>query len=36
MIIHTKIQQWGNGLVLRVSGRMRDIAHLQGGNRSRC
>lgn len=31
MIIHSKIQKWGNGLALRVSGRMRDIPHLEEG-----
>lgn len=31
MIIHTKIQKWGNGLALRVSGGMRDIPHFTEG-----
>ncbi|MBA2650521.1 MAG: transcriptional regulator [Legionella sp.] len=31
MIIHTKIQKWGNGLALRVSGGMRDIPHFKEG-----
>lgn len=31
MIIHTKIQKWGNGLALRVSGSMRDIPHFEEG-----
>ena len=31
MIIHTKIQKWGNGLALRVSGGMRDIPHFEEG-----
>lgn len=31
MIIHTKIQKWGNGLALRVSGGMRDIPHFAEG-----
>jgi len=31
MIIHTKIQKWGNGLALRVSGGMRDIPQFQEG-----
>lgn len=31
MIIHTKIQKWGNGLALRVSGGMRDIPHFVEG-----
>ncbi len=31
MIVHTKIQKWGNGLALRVSGSIRDIPHLQEG-----
>ena len=29
MIIHTKIQKWGNGLALRVGGVMRDIPHFE-------
>lgn len=31
MILHTKIQKWGNGLALRISGAMREIPHLQEG-----
>jgi antitoxin MazE len=31
MIVHTKIQKWGNGLALRVSGGMRDIPHFEEG-----
>ena len=31
MRVHTKIQKWGNGLALRVSGVMRDIPHFQEG-----
>lgn len=31
MRVHTKIQKWGNGLALRVSGIMRDIPHFQEG-----
>lgn len=31
MKVHTKIQKWGNGLALRVSGVMRDIPHLKEG-----
>lgn len=31
MIIHSKIQKWGNGLALRVSGGMRDIPHFEEG-----
>ncbi len=26
-IVNTKVQKWGNGLGLRVSGMMRDIPH---------
>ena len=29
MIVQTKIQKWGNGLALRVSGIMREIPHFQ-------
>jgi antitoxin MazE len=31
MRTHTKIQKWGNGLALRVSGLMRDIPHFEEG-----
>ena len=31
MIVHTKIQKWGNGLALRVSGVIRDIPHFKEG-----
>jgi antitoxin MazE len=31
MLVHTKIQKWGNGLALRVSGAIRDIPHFQEG-----
>lgn len=31
MIVHSKIQKWGNGLALRVSGGMRDIPHFEEG-----
>ena len=31
MRVHAKIQKWGNGLALRVSGVMRDIPHFQEG-----
>lgn len=31
MLIHTKIQKWGNGLALRVGGLMRDIPHFREG-----
>jgi antitoxin MazE len=31
MIVHTKIQKWGNGLALRVSGGMREIPHFEAG-----
>ena len=31
MKVHAKIQKWGNGLALRVSGVMRDIPHFQEG-----
>lgn len=31
MHIHTKIQKWGNGLAIRISGAMREIPHLQNG-----
>jgi antitoxin MazE len=33
MIVHTKIQKWGNGLALRVSGGMRDIPHFEAGTK---
>lgn len=31
MKVHAKIQKWGNGLALRVSGVMREIPQLQEG-----
>ena len=31
MKVHMRIQKWGNGLALRVSGPMRDIPHFQEG-----
>ena len=31
MRIEAKVQKWGNGLGLRVSGAMREIPHLQEG-----
>lgn len=31
MKIEAKIQKWGNGLALRISGIMRDIPHFQEG-----
>ena len=31
MIMHAKIQKWGNGLALRVSGLMREVPHFQVG-----
>ncbi|MGQ3888605.1 AbrB/MazE/SpoVT family DNA-binding domain-containing protein [Legionella sp. CNM-1927-20] len=31
MKIHTKIQKWGNGLALRISGPMREIPHFKEG-----
>lgn len=31
MRVHARIQKWGNGLALRVSGVMRDIPHFQNG-----
>lgn len=31
MLVNTKIQKWGNGLALRVSGLLRDIPHFQSG-----
>ncbi len=31
MRVHAKIQKWGNGLALRVSGVMRDMPHFQNG-----
>lgn len=32
MKIQAKIQKWGNGLALRVSGPMRDIPHFTAGS----
>jgi antitoxin MazE len=29
MTLHAKIQKWGNGLALRISGAMREIPHLK-------
>jgi antitoxin MazE len=31
MQVHAKIQKWGNGLALRVSGAMREIPHFKEG-----
>ena len=31
MKTHAKIQKWGNGLALRISGMMREIPHLKEG-----
>lgn len=31
MILHAKIQKWGNGLALRIGGAMREIPHLKEG-----
>lgn len=31
MKVHAKIQKWGNGLALRISGAMRELPHLQEG-----
>jgi antitoxin MazE len=31
MKVHAKIQKWGNGLALRISGAMRTLPHLQEG-----
>lgn len=31
MLVHAKIQKWGNGLALRVSGMVRDIPNFQEG-----
>lgn len=31
MKVHAKIQKWGNGLALRISGAMREIPHLKEG-----
>jgi antitoxin MazE len=32
MLVHAKIQKWGNGLALRVSGAIRDIPQFQEGS----
>jgi antitoxin MazE len=32
MLVHGKIQKWGNGLALRVSGVMRDIPNFKEGS----
>jgi antitoxin MazE len=32
MMVNTKIQKWGNGLALRVSGLLRDVPHFQSGD----
>lgn len=29
--VHARIQKWGNGLALRISGVMRELMHLQEG-----
>ena len=31
MKTHAKIQKWGNGLALRISGIMREIPHFRSG-----
>jgi antitoxin MazE len=31
MKLHTKIQKWGNGLALRISGVLREIPHFTEG-----
>ncbi len=31
MLVHAKIQKWGNGLALRVSGVLRDIPNFHEG-----
>ena len=31
MRVQTKIQKWGNGLAIRISGIMRDIPHFEEG-----
>ena len=31
MTLQAKIQKWGNGLALRISGAMREIPHLKEG-----
>jgi antitoxin MazE len=31
MTLHAKIQKWGNGLALRISGAMREIPHFKEG-----
>jgi antitoxin MazE len=31
MKIHAKVQKWGNGLAIRISGVMRDIPHFEIG-----
>jgi antitoxin MazE len=31
-MIHAKIQKWGNGLALRISGAMREIPHFNEGS----
>lgn len=33
MKTHAKIQKWGNGLALRISGMMREIPHLKEGSK---
>ena len=30
-VVHTKIQKWGNGLALRVSGLMREVPKFKQG-----
>ncbi len=32
MLVNAKIQKWGNGLALRVSGLLRDVPHFQSGD----
>lgn len=31
MMVHAKVQKWGNGLAIRISGVMRDIPHFVEG-----
>jgi antitoxin MazE len=33
MKTHAKIQKWGNGLALRISGIMREVPHLKEGSK---
>lgn len=32
MYVHSRIQKWGNGLALRISGALREVPHFHEGS----